>query len=264
MTTSKSMPAIVPKPITVIKLGGSLLHTLTPSFYTRLSELLANGHSLVIVHGGGPAINKKLAQQKIETPVKNGLRVTSAKAIEVVQTTLIGRVNPSLVHQLNAAGIQAVGLSGFDHHLLLCDYLDKEIYEYVGSIQEVKTELLTTLTHNGYVPVVSCIGTTADGQALNINADTVAGKVAHALDADELLLVTDTPGIKINDQTQKDVSSQDIEQWIQSGDIYGGMIPKSEAALNCLKEGIPSVQIVGESLTGTTISQEVEAHDFPV
>jgi len=237
-----------------------LLSSLTPPFYKKLQDLQKKGHSLVIVHGGGPAINKELAAQQIDTPIKNGLRVTSSKAIEVVQSTLVGLVNPSLVHQLNAVGIRAVGLNGFDDHILTCTYLDQAKYECVGEITEVKTDLISLLTKNGFVPVLSCIGTTVNGQSLNINADTVAGRVALALQAKELLLVTDTPGIKIYDQTVKQVTPTHLTNWIQSGDIYGGMIPKVQAALQCLEVGVPSVQIVGESLQGTQISKEVAVH----
>lgn len=254
------MQATARNPLTVIKLGGSLLSALTPAFYTKLLDLIKAGHSLVIVHGGGPAINKQLAEKKIETPVIKGLRVTSKKAAEVVQSTLVGLVNPSLVHQLNAVGVRAVGLNGFDDTILDCDYLDQKTYQCVGEIKEVKTDLLHTLIQGGFVPVISCIGGTKSGQPLNINADTVAGKVAHSLQADELLLVTDTPGIKINNQTQKHISPAHVTDWIRSGDIYGGMLPKVQAALNCLEEGVASVHIVGESLKGTKISQEVAVH----
>lgn len=256
MITSKSTQATEPKPLTVIKLGGSLLDQLTADFYVGLLALKNSGHSIVIVHGGGPAINQQLADQNIETPIKDGLRVTSEEAVKIVQSTLVGLVNPSIVHRLNSVGIQAIGLNGFDDHLLLCDYLDPDVYQCVGKIRAVKPELLNVLTGNDYVPVLSCIGTTEDGQALNINADTVAGKVAYALQADELLLVTDTPGIKINDETQHHSSPDQIASWIESGDIYGGMIPKVQAALECIEAGVVSVKIVGESLQGTTISRE--------
>ncbi|MDG5472741.1 acetylglutamate kinase [Jeotgalibacillus sp. ET6] len=258
MTTFKSMQAIELKPVTVIKLGGSLLENLTSSFYREIARKTQSGQRVVIVHGGGPAINRQLADRKLTSEVKNGLRVTSPEAMEVVQSTLIGLVNPSLVHSLSSAGIRAAGLNGFDDQMLTCSYLDQEVYGCVGEIQTVKTELIQTLLQGGFVPVVSCIGKTKDGAALNVNADTVASKIALALHAESLLLVTDTDGIKLSGKTQNDLTPEAIQKAISSGEIYGGMIPKVHAAFDCLEAGVPAVHIVGESLQGTQISQEVK------
>ena len=106
-------------------------------------------------------------------------------------------MNPSLVHQLNKGGIDAIGLSGYDGKLLTCTVLDEKLYGFVGEIQHVRTELIEKFYQAGIVPVISCIGATEDGAPLNINADTVASKIALAINADSLLLVTDTPGIQI-------------------------------------------------------------------
>ena len=240
----------------VIKLGGSMLEGLQDSFFTTFKQLQEEGNDLVIVHGGGPAINQELANNEVTSTVVNGIRVTSQEAVRIVQSTLIGQVNPALVHQLNKGGVEAIGLSGYDGNLLTCTLLDEELYGAVGEIQHVRAELLTTLLAAGIVPVISCIGATNDGSPLNINADTVASKVALAIEADSLLLVTDTPGIKIQDTVQRIVSPLAIEQWIDSGEIYGGMLPKVTAALDCLHAGIPSVQIVGQHLEGTAIKSE--------
>lgn len=255
MTTSKSTQLTALKRI-VIKLGGSMLEGLNENFFTNFKKLQADGHEIVIVHGGGPAINKALATNGISTTAINGIRVTSAEAIGIVQTTLVGQVNPALVHQLNKSGIQAIGLSGYDSQLLQCNILDQATYGFVGEIQQVNTSLIETLLKDGITPVISSIGCTSNGDPLNINADTVASKVALAIKAESLQLVTDTPGIKIGGEVQGNVTSENIADWITSGDIYGGMIPKVTAALDCLKAGIPSVIIVGDQLTGTTILQQ--------
>lgn len=182
--------------------------------------------------------------------------MTSAEAIGIVQSTLVGQVNPALVHQLNKSGIQAIGLSGYDSQLLQCELLDEATYGFVGEIQQVNTSFIEVLLKNGITPVISSIGCTTDGDPLNINADTVASEVALAIKAVSLQLVTDTPGIKIDGEVQETVTSDKITEWITSGDIYGGMIPKVTAALDCLTAGIPSVQIVGDQLSGTTILQQ--------
>ena len=146
----------------------------------------------------------------ISSHTVNGLRVTSEDMIDIVQSTLIGKVNPALVHELNVAGITAVGLNGFDGPLLESAYLDKETYGFVGEVTNVNTALLDALTAVGIVPVVACIGATKEGQALNINGDTVASEIALAVKAESLLLVTDVAGIRINDEYQKEVTEADI------------------------------------------------------
>lgn len=237
----------------VIKLGGSTLEGLNDDFFDNFKKLQESGVELIITHGGGPAINRELAARDIESHTLNGIRVTSEAAMDVVQSTLIGNVNPALVHELTTAGIEAVGLNGFDGQLLVADFLDKDIYGFVGEIKSVNTSLLEALIAAGIVPVIACVGANLEGQALNINGDTVASEVALAVGAESLLLVTDVSGIRIQGDYQTEVTPSLITQWIEEGHIYGGMIPKVQGALDCLNAGIPSVQIVGDTLVGTTI-----------
>lgn len=257
MTTSKLTQHTAHKRI-VIKLGGSMLEQLEQAFFTSIQALQRDGYEVIISHGGGPDINEKLAKNDIRSEVIQGIRVTSKEALEIVQSTLVGQVNPKLVHQLNKAGIQAIGLNGFDGNLLTCTFLDQHTFEYVGKIEKVATDLLGTLCQMNIVPVVSCIGATPDGIALNINADTVASEIALAMNAESLLLVTDIDGIQIESKRQGFATPEQINGWIDEEHIYGGMIPKVQAALACLQAGIPSVQIVNQQLQGTTI-QEAEA-----
>lgn len=240
----------------VIKLGGSALEGLNESFFENFKKLQESGIELIITHGGGPAINRELAVRGIESHALNGIRVTSEAAIDIVQSTLIGLVNPALVHELTTAGIAAIGLNGFDGQLIIADYLDKDIYGFVGEVTTVNTSLLEAIISAGVVPVIACVGSGEHGQALNINGDTVASEIALAIDADSLILVTDVSGIRINEEYQLKATPSFINQWIEEGHIYGGMIPKVQGALECLSAGIPSVQIVGESLVGTTILSE--------
>lgn len=254
MTTFKSTHPTARK--IVIKLGGSTLEGLNSAFFSNLKKLQAEGYKIIITHGGGPAINRELSKQNIETEAIDGIRVTNEEAISIVQSTLIGIVNPQLVNELNQAGIKAIGLNGFDQKLLLCDYLQKETYHYVGKIKKINTELLDLFLEQDIVPVIACVGVSEDGHGLNINGDTVASEVALAVNAESLMLVTDVSGIKINDEFQKSATPNDIEKWIEEGHIYGGMIPKVKGAIQCLQAGIPSVQIVDDSLVGTLLSEE--------
>lgn len=255
MTTFKSTHHTARKRV-VIKLGGSTLEGLNEAFFENFKKLQDEGIELIITHGGGPAINRELAIRQVESHVLNGIRVTSEQAIDIVQSTLIGKVNPALVHELTTAGIAAIGLNGFDGQLISADFLDKEVYGFVGEVKAVNTSLLETIIRSGIVPVIACVGVSAEGQALNINGDTVASEIALAVNADSLLLVTDVKGIRIQDEYQQQVTPSLIERWIEEGQIYGGMIPKVQGALDCLHAGIPSVQIVGDALVGTTILSE--------
>lgn len=254
MTMYKSTPHTARKRM-VIKLGGSTLEGLTPAFFTNFKKLQQT-YDLIITHGGGPAINRTLEAQNITSYTVGGIRVTSEAAIDVVQSTLIGLVNPALVHELTTAGITAIGLNGFDSNLVLSTFLDEATYGFVGEVASINTALLNQLIVAGIVPVIACVGVTADGQALNINGDTVASEVALAVEAESLLLVTDVDGIRIEDVYQDEVTPTHIAQWIEQEHIYGGMIPKVQGALACLHAGIPTVQIVGAALTGTVIKSE--------
>lgn len=253
MTTFKSTHHTARK--MVVKLGGSTLEGLNEAFFRNFKALQDEGYQLIITHGGGPAINRELKKANITSSTVNGLRVTTDEMIDIVQSTLIGKVNPSLVQELNAAGIMAVGLNGFDGKLIESTYIDKNVYGHVGEVTKVNTELLEALTAAGIVPVIACIGV-ENGQALNINGDTVASGVALAVQAESLLLVTDVSGIRIEDEYQRFVTEAQIDAWIEEGHIYGGMIPKVQGAIACLHAGIPTVQIVDDSLTGTIIQNE--------
>ena len=225
---SKSTQRIARKRM-VVKLGGSMLEGLNEEFFLNVKQLQNSGHDLVLVHGGGPFINKELAKNKVISSVINGIRVTSKEAVSIVQSTLIGQVNPALVHQLNKGGIDAIGLNGYDGKLLVCTVLDEKMYGSVGEIQHVHTELIETILQAGFVPVISCVGATSDGAPLNINADTVASKIAVAINADSLLLVTDTPGIQIEGSVQQIASPTEIVQWIGTGAILRRYAAESES-----------------------------------
>lgn len=255
MTMSKLTPHTGRKR-TVIKLGGSMLEGLDEAFFLEMIEQQQAGEEFIIVHGGGPAINKALAAKGVASSVLDGIRVTSKEAIGIVHSALMEEVNPFLVQQLKNAGIHAKGLSGAEQQLLSCTLLDEARYGQVGDIQQVNATLIENLLEKELVPVISCIGADVQGNPLNINADTVASSVALAMQADRLLLVTDTPGIKIDEQVQQTATASQINAWVESGDIYGGMLPKVQAALDCLTEGVPVVSIVGQQLEGTAIMLE--------
>ncbi len=213
----------------------------------------------VLVHGGGPEINGLLKKLAIQSSFVNGLRVTDAATMEVVEMALVGKVNPSIVNHINQANGKALGLSGKDGNLLVAHQKYAIITDekgkttqvdigQVGEIEKVNTELLNSLLEQGYIPVISPIGVGTDGKSYNINADTAAGKVAGALKAEKLILLTDVEGIYRDYQDKESLISllhkKEAEELIKKGVIDGGMIPKVECCLQALAEGVVSTHIL--------------------
>lgn len=245
------MPATVPN-CHVIKIGGSTLSTLSDAFIHSLIRRVEAGQNVILVHGGGPDINQALDAKGITSEIKDGIRVTSPEMIQVIRNILIGDVNARLVGKINAAGISAVGLSGFDG-LFTADYLDRDKYQEVGEVTSVNSDKFKLLLKANIIPVLACIGVSPEGNSLNINADTLAAGIAKGVEAKSLLLVTDTSGIKRDGDTISETTAQEIHELIANKTIYGGMIPKVQGALECLEAGVDAVQITDDTLTGTTI-----------
>lgn len=198
----------------------------------------------IIVHGGGPAIKEMLDKLQIETEFVDGLRKTTESVMNVVETILTGSVNNSLVRKLNLAGIQAIGLSGSDAKLLQAKPKNLARYGYVGEVTNVNASLLTKLLAQDIVPVIAPIAVGNDGTRYNVNADTVAGDVARALSAKQLIFVTDVPGIMQEDELIETVTDKEIDELISTGIIYGGMLPKVQAAVNSLSHQLEEAMIV--------------------
>eukprot|EP00877_Chromochloris_zofingiensis_P002911 jgi/Chrzof1/12620/Cz07g01130.t1 len=216
----------------VVKYGGAAMKdpTLKAGVITDLVLLWTVGIRPVLVHGGGPEINSWLEKLGIQAEFKNGLRVTDAATMEVVEMVLGGRVNKSLVSLIQQAGGRAVGLSGKDGDLLKGRQMVEKDIGFVGEVTRVDPTLLKSLANNGYIPVVATVATDHTGQALNVNADTAAGEIAAALQAEKLILMTDVPGVlKDKNDINTKYTSLDIRECREltdQGIIAGGMIPK--------------------------------------
>ena len=163
--------------------------------YWQFALLTSVGVCPVVIHGGGPEINRWLNKLEISPKFENGLRVTDEKTMEIVEMVLMGRVNKQIVRGINKTGSLAVGISGLDGNLIQSRELGDGSHGLVGEVTQINPELLDPLITKGYIPVISSIGSTADGISHNINADFVAGEVAAAINAEKLILLTDTPGI---------------------------------------------------------------------
>jgi len=237
------------KGLFVMKCGGSTLAALPDSFFEDLRELQETGFQPVIVHGGGPAISDNLAKLGIESSFMNGLRVTTEEVLDVVEMTLAGSINKAIVRRIQGSGGQALGISGEDGNLILArPVANSAEVGLVGEVTEVKAEIVTGILSMGYIPVIAPIGVDPEGQRYNINADTAAGAVASHVKSPQMIVVTDVPGIMSTVEGQKVVLSsvtvQEIEELIASGEIYGGMIPKVRAAMDCIQGSVSEVVIV--------------------
>ncbi|WP_423409694.1 acetylglutamate kinase [Heyndrickxia sp. MSNUG] len=230
--------------IIVIKCGGSVLDELTDDFFSSLRELMENGFSPVIVHGGGPAINSMLDLFGITAQFKDGLRVTCEKTMGIVEMVLSGQTNRQLCGMLIKNGFNALGINGSDGDCLQGDYLDKNALGYVGTISEVNNELIMMTIENGYIPVITPIASAKDGFKLNINGDYAAASIAKVLKAERCAFVTNVEGILIEGEIVSDVTEQEVEDYIADGQIYGGMVPKVMSALSAMAAGVEKVMII--------------------
>ncbi|WP_042240208.1 acetylglutamate kinase [Paenibacillus sp. FSL R5-0912] len=233
----------------VMKCGGSTLAALPDSFFEDLRELQRSGVQPVIVHGGGPAISGNLEKLGIESSFVNGLRVTTEEVLDVVEMTLAGSINKAIVRRIQAIGGQALGLSGVDGNLIMArPVANSDVLGMVGEVTEVRAEIVTGILAMGYIPVIAPIGVDGGGQRYNINADTAAGAVASFVGSPTMIVVTDVPGIMRELDGEKvvlpSVTVAQIEALIADGEIYGGMIPKVRAAMDCIQGKVSEVVIV--------------------
>ncbi|ADC69129.1 TPA: acetylglutamate kinase [Methanocaldococcus jannaschii] len=247
--------------IFVIKYGGHAMIDEKAKNWTAQDVVLLKyvGINPVVVHGGGPEINKAMEKMGKKPEFVHGLRVTDEETLDIVEMVLAGKINGDIVSKLSKFGGKAVGLSGKSGRIILAKKKLKKIKTEkgeeievdlgrVGETVEVNTELLEILINNGYIPVVSPIGLDEKGEAYNLNADTVAGDIAGALKAEKLILITDVDGIMddINnpETLHRKLTASELKEMIEDGRIKGGMIPKAESALYALEHGVKSVHII--------------------
>ena len=237
------------KKIIVVKYGGNAMinEELKDAVMRDLVLLSTIGIKVVLVHGGGPEINKTLKAMNIESKFEDGLRVTDKYTVSVVQMVLAGKVNKDLVCQIGNSGGHAIGLSGMDGNMIKCRPLDEK-HGYVGEITDVNMEVVEEALNHGFIPVISTIGYDEKGNCYNINADTVAAAVAGALNAEALISMTDVVGLlrdKDDDSTLiHRVYISDVPALIADGIIGGGMIPKIDSMTNALREGVKKAFII--------------------
>ena len=239
----------------VIKYGGNAMinDELKNSVMEDITLLKYIGMKPIVVHGGGPDINCALKNYNIESSFVNGLRVTDMDTMKVAQMVLVGKTNKEIVSMLSQKGGKAIGLCGIDGNLIECDKLltnvdgrDTDI-GYVGNITNINSKILDILTSDEYIPVIAPIGVGKNGESYNINADTVAGEIAVALNAEKLILLTDVEGVKSGDGSGEILSAltmYEVHDLIKSKVISGGMIPKVLGCVDAVQRGVGRTHIL--------------------
>ena len=232
--------------IVVIKLGGHAMSSAKAlaSFARDVVLMKQVGMNPVIVHGGGPMINEMLAKLNIKSKFVGGKRVSDETVVEVVEMVLSGKINKGIVQAINDQGGKAVGLSGKDANLMVCDF-DNPDLGFVGKPVEMNPEVLETFFASDHIPVVAPLGAGKNGETFNVNADTAAGAIAAALKADRLLLLTDVDGVKdANGNVVTQLTAAQVKKLTKENIIAGGMIPKTETALAAIDGGVRAVVII--------------------
>ncbi len=244
----------------VIKYGGHAMIDKNIKNWTAQDIVLLKyvGIKPVIVHGGGPEINKAMEKMGKKPEFIHGLRVTDEETLDIVEMVLTGKINGEIVSKITKYGGKAVGLSGKSGRIIVAKKKKKKIKTDSGEIEvdlgrvgetvEVNTELIEILINNNYIPVISPIGLDVNGEAYNMNADTVAGDIAGALKAEKLIMITDVDGIMddVNDKSTlyKKLTVDELRNLLDKGKIKGGMIPKAESAIYAIEHGVKSVHII--------------------
>ncbi len=235
--------------VVVIKFGGNAMvdTTLTDGFAADMVLLRQIGLAPVVVHGGGPQIGDLMARLGKTSEFRDGLRVTDAETLDIARMVLVGKVNRDIVGAINVHGPMAVGISGEDGRVITATARNPDL-GFVGEVTDVNTDLLVRLLAEGLIPVISTIGADAKGQAYNINSDTVAGAVAEALEAEKVVYLTDVAGL-LDDVDQPDslirrTTAGSLAARMASGKIVGGMIPKIEACISAVRNGVNSAHLL--------------------
>ena len=233
--------------VVVVKFGGNAMgdDDAMTEFARDIVLMKQVGMNPVVCHGGGPMINELLAKLGIESKFVRGKRVTTKETVEVVEMVLSGLVNKRIVQAINDAGGRAVGISGKDDDMMVCEVDDPEL-GYVGRPVEMNVQIIRDLYGAGMIPVIAPVATgMADNETFNVNGDTAAGAIAGALQADRLLLLTDVAGVKDSSgQVLTQLHPDQVRSMIEDGQIGGGMIPKTETALKALEDGVRAVVIL--------------------
>lgn len=237
--------------IVVIKYGGNAMENeqLKQNVMEDVVLLTEVGVKLVLVHGGGPDINETLNLVGKESKFVNGLRYTDKETMDIVQMVLAGKTNKNLVNMITKLNAKAVGISGMDGHVIEAKKMETENdLGYVGEITEIHPELIFKLIEDGYIPVIASVGTDGEGNVFNVNADLAASAIAGSLNAENMIFVSNVPGVlsdpEDEDSIMTNIHISDVPKLEEAGIITGGMIPKVECCVDCVRQGVKKTVII--------------------
>ena len=230
------------KDVIVIKIGGVAAQKLSDKFIKQMQEWIAAGKKIVIVHGGGLVINQLMKERQLPD-------------LPIIEQALLGQVGRTLTQELNDSDIESVQLASHLGKTVSADFIDKELYGYVGDVTAIQTAYLEQLLDADIVPVLASLGENSSGDLLNINADYLAAAVASSLQAEKLILMTDIEGVLEDQKVLPQLLTSQVSKKIQTGVIKGGMIPKIESAVQTVLSGVGQVLIGDNLLTGTLIAE---------
>ena len=258
----------------VVKFGGNAMvdEALKQSFARDVVLLKLVGMNVVVVHGGGPQIENLLTRVGKKGEFIQGMRVTDAETMEIVEMVLGGQVNKDVVNLINQAGGRAVGLTGKDGNMIRAkklllhnrdNYADLIDIGMVGDIVRIDPALISHLEAGAFIPVIAPIGVGDGGETYNINADVVAGKIAEILKAEKLMLLTNTPGVLDKEgKVITDVTPAEIDALVEDGTLYGGMLPKIASAMDAARNGVNSVHIIDGRVEHALLLEILTSHGF--
>ena len=247
-TLSEALPYLqrYDNAIVVIKIGGHAIgdKEMLDSFARDVALMKQVGVNPVVVHGGGPMINDMLARMGVKSEFVGGKRISDRRTVEIVEMVLSGSINKKIVQAVNGQGGRAVGISGKDADLMICDLAVPDL-GFVGEPAELNPKVLTTLFADNFIPVVAPLGAGRSGETLNVNGDTAAGAIAAALKADRLLLLTDVDGVLDGDgNLLTQLTPGEIAELTETGVLQGGMLPKTETAVKAVGNGVRAAVIL--------------------
>ena len=246
--------------IVVIKYGGNAMinEDLKLQVMQDIVLLWLIGVKVVLVHGGGPEMNDLMSRLGKKSEFVGGLRVTDRETVDIAEMVLAGKINKSLVNLLQMKGGKAIGLSGIDGRMIQADFKDERL-GYVGNVTKINAEPIFTVLNQGYIPVVSTIGCDKRGNTFNINGDTAAGKIAPAVNAVRLIMMTDIEGIRKDRDDPAtlipELTVSEAEEMIKSGEISGGMIPKVRCCIDALNDGVKATVIIDGRVPHATLME---------
>lgn len=235
--------------IVVVKYGGNAMinQTLKEQVMEDIVLLSLTGVKIVLVHGGGPEINELMDKLGKKAQFVDGLRVTDKETVDIVQMVLAGKINKTLVNHIQVKGGKAMGISGVDGHLIESKVKDSRL-GFVGEITDVNIEPVTDLLGKGYIPVISTVGCDKQSNVYNINADTAAARIAGALGAKRLIMMTDITGLlKDKDDPSTlipEITVKEAKELLKDGTVSGGMIPKIQCCIDAISHGVKKVIIM--------------------